>query len=221
MTRLIIDSIITQRSQGNPDIARNLRAKLIFKGINPQIYTYDSVDDPEILAKATSLAKKMGVSVEKPAAPASKGKIGKLIRAVIDRRAMGNPAIEKTMRAKFTLKGINPDHFRGDTVDDPTILKTMKGIAKSYGIQMDDLSPAVAEINRGRIKYIMQAIIDQKSRGNLKTAQMIRDKFLQKGLDPAKFTETTEDDPMLIKKLEALAASLNVALEKHAGMVRF
>lgn len=212
MTRLIIDSIITQRAQGNPDIARNLRAKLILKGINPQEYTYDSVDDPEILAKTTSLARKMGVSVEKPAPPTSKGKIHRLIRAVIDKRARGNPVIEKIMRAKFMLKGINLDHYRPDTVDDPAILSKMETVAKSYGVQTESLSPVAAEKTRGRVKYIMQAIIDQKSRGNLTTAKMISDKFRQKGLDPEKFSETTEDNPMLVKKLEALAAGLKVTL---------
>jgi hypothetical protein len=212
MTRLVIDSIITQRSQGNPGIARNLRAKLVLKGINPQDHTYDTVDDPQILTRAMSLAKKLGISVSKPAAASSRGRIHQLIRAVIEKRAGGNVAIERIMRAKFILKGIDPDRFGPQALDDPVILKKMTAIGKSFGIDPDRLVAVGVKVTRGRAKYIIQAIIDQKSKGNQKTARMIRDKFMQKGLDPDKFTENTKDDPVLLKKLKALAASLRVSL---------
>lgn len=62
-TRLIIDSIITQRSGGDPMVAKTTRIKLMLKGINPDIHTLDTPDDPQIIQRLTDIAQKMDVKI--------------------------------------------------------------------------------------------------------------------------------------------------------------
>ena len=61
--RQMIDSIIDKRSKGNPTIALTTRTKFILKGVNPDRFNPQSVDDPAILAKVRAIATEMGVSV--------------------------------------------------------------------------------------------------------------------------------------------------------------
>jgi hypothetical protein len=52
----LIDNVVQARSKGNIALATITRAKLAFKGINPDKYTDNSPDDPAVLAKLQSLA---------------------------------------------------------------------------------------------------------------------------------------------------------------------
>ena len=47
----LVESIIDDRSRGNPAIAEMTRSKLILKGINSDKYDLNCVDEPEILEK--------------------------------------------------------------------------------------------------------------------------------------------------------------------------
>ncbi len=47
----LIDSIISEKTQGNPMLERVIKTKLILKGINPNKYNLESEDDPVIIAK--------------------------------------------------------------------------------------------------------------------------------------------------------------------------
>ena len=58
----IIDSIILQRSKGNPAIAETTKAKFILKGINPNKFHNFSPDDPEIMEKVRNIAKQLKVN---------------------------------------------------------------------------------------------------------------------------------------------------------------
>ncbi|WP_419661883.1 uncharacterized protein Dvar_23240 [Desulfosarcina variabilis str. Montpellier] len=62
-TRLIIDSIITQRSGGDPMVAKTTRIKLMLKGINPDIHTLDTPDDPQIIQRLNDIAKNMDIQI--------------------------------------------------------------------------------------------------------------------------------------------------------------
>lgn len=55
----LLDQIIEARSQGNPMIAQATKTKLILKGISPDRYTEDSVDDPTTMARIHSIAKEL------------------------------------------------------------------------------------------------------------------------------------------------------------------
>jgi hypothetical protein len=58
-----IEKIIEQRSKGNQTIRNTTEVKLILKGINPDKFTADSPDNPEILAKLQQIASEMGVNI--------------------------------------------------------------------------------------------------------------------------------------------------------------
>jgi len=51
----MIDALVTQRAQGNSVLEGVVKIKLILKGIDPKIYTSDSLDDPAIIAKLEEL----------------------------------------------------------------------------------------------------------------------------------------------------------------------
>ena len=53
----------------------------------------------------------------------------------------------------------------------------------------------------GKIKKMIDIIIQDRSHGNPAIAEMTKAKFIMKGLDPDKFDCSSEDDPVLIKKL--------------------
>jgi hypothetical protein len=55
--------IITEVSKNNPIIMNATRSKLILKGIDPNIYSLDSPDDPEILEKLKNIAAEFGVKL--------------------------------------------------------------------------------------------------------------------------------------------------------------
>lgn len=64
----------------------------------------------------------------------------------------------------------------------------------------------------GKIKKIIDSIINQRSSGNPVLASTTKTKLLIKGIDPDKYSDSSDDDPSVIAKLEALAAELNVKL---------
>jgi hypothetical protein len=61
--KLLIDSIITQRSGGDPMVAKMLKTKFMLKGINPDAYSLDTPDDPSMVRKLTDLANKLGIKI--------------------------------------------------------------------------------------------------------------------------------------------------------------
>ena len=59
----VIDAIIIRKGKGDPLLVINIRKKLVLKGINPSRYTYETIDDPVVLAKLRDLAKDFGFMV--------------------------------------------------------------------------------------------------------------------------------------------------------------
>jgi len=59
----MIDSILEQRSKGNPTVLATTRTKLILKGLNPDRYNVASPDDGAIIAKVRTVATELGVSL--------------------------------------------------------------------------------------------------------------------------------------------------------------
>src|SRR5688572_12954370 len=57
----LIDNVVQARSKGNAALATITRAKLAFKGINPDKYTDNSPDDPAILTRLQSIADEFNV----------------------------------------------------------------------------------------------------------------------------------------------------------------
>lgn len=59
----MIDTIITQKSKGDPVIAKTTKVKFVLKGIDPDKYTMTSVDDPAIVEKLKQIAAELCVAV--------------------------------------------------------------------------------------------------------------------------------------------------------------
>lgn len=61
--RRMIDRVIADRSGGNPTLASTTKAKLIFKGLNPDRFTLQSDDDPVVIERLTKFAAELGVKL--------------------------------------------------------------------------------------------------------------------------------------------------------------
>lgn len=60
----------------------------------------------------------------------------------------------------------------------------------------------------GRIKMMIDSIIEQRAKDNAMLQGVIRTKLMLKGIDPKKYTAQSDDDPAIIGKLEALVKDL-------------
>jgi diguanylate cyclase (GGDEF)-like protein len=63
------------------------------------------------------------------------GKIKEMIDAIIQERARGNPAIAEMTKAKFILKGVNPNKFDRFSADDPVIIEKLLNIARELNVK--------------------------------------------------------------------------------------
>lgn len=57
----MIDCITTERAKGNSTIAITTRTKIMLKGVNPDLYTSDSPDDPLVIEKVRKIGQDFGV----------------------------------------------------------------------------------------------------------------------------------------------------------------
>jgi hypothetical protein len=62
----------------------------------------------------------------------------------------------------------------------------------------------------GKIKNIIDSIVDKRSNGNSTIAHLTKSKMVLKGINPEQYTSESADDPVVIEKLLALAKELNV-----------
>lgn len=60
----------------------------------------------------------------------------------------------------------------------------------------------------GKIKQMIDTIINQRAKDNPMLSGVIKTKLMLKGIDPGKFTATSPDDPAIIAKLEAVIRDL-------------
>ena len=61
------------------------------------------------------------------------GKIREMIDFVLRQRAAGNPMLEKIIKTKMILKGINPSKFTPQSDDDPDVLQQLEGMSMELG----------------------------------------------------------------------------------------
>jgi hypothetical protein len=62
----------------------------------------------------------------------------------------------------------------------------------------------------GKIKNIIDSIVEKRSNGNAAIANLTKSKIVMKGIIPEKYTSMSDDDPVIIEKLVVLAKELNV-----------
>lgn len=60
----------------------------------------------------------------------------------------------------------------------------------------------------GKIKQMIDTIISQRAKDNPMLMGVIKTKLMLKGIDPNKFTATSDDDPVIMAKLEAVIKDL-------------
>ncbi len=56
----------------------------------------------------------------------------------------------------------------------------------------------------GKIKRMIDQVLAERSKGNEMVERIVRTKLILKGIDPAKYTEASDDDPKIIEKLEKM-----------------
>jgi hypothetical protein len=61
------------------------------------------------------------------------GKIRQMIDLIIDQKAKDNPMLERVIKAKMILKGINPAKYTDQSEDDPTIIAHLQGMMEGLG----------------------------------------------------------------------------------------
>ncbi|MBN1188352.1 MAG: hypothetical protein JXA46_01255 [Dehalococcoidales bacterium] len=59
----LIDTIVEVRSKGNETIRNTTLAKIMLKGVNPDIYNEQSPDNEEVIARIRQIAGDMGVKI--------------------------------------------------------------------------------------------------------------------------------------------------------------
>lgn len=63
----------------------------------------------------------------------------------------------------------------------------------------------------GTIKQMIDAIVQQRTMGDPSLARTVHLRLLLKGIDTSKYTEESEDDPLIIQKLEQISREFNVS----------
>lgn len=60
----------------------------------------------------------------------------------------------------------------------------------------------------GKIKRMIEGILAERSKGNEMLTRVMKTKLILKGINPAKYSDHSEDDPTIIKKLENMMRDL-------------
>lgn len=58
------------------------------------------------------------------------GRIKQLIDHIISQRAQNNPMLERVIKTKLILKGINPNKYTMESSDDPVIIEKLEKMMK-------------------------------------------------------------------------------------------
>jgi hypothetical protein len=65
----------------------------------------------------------------------------------------------------------------------------------------------------GKIKLMIDKLIEMRSQGNESIASTTRTKLLLKGIDIKKFTKESEDDPVIINTIQQIAKEMGLQLQ--------
>jgi hypothetical protein len=64
----------------------------------------------------------------------------------------------------------------------------------------------------GTVKRVLDAIIAARGKDNATFVEATRAKLILKGMNPAKFTEATPDDPATVDRARKIAAEFGVTI---------
>ncbi len=65
-------------------------------------------------------------------------------------------------------------------------------------------------MSAGTVKRVLEAVIAARGQNNPTFIEATRAKLILKGMNPAKFTHTTPDDPVQVARARKLAAEFGV-----------
>jgi len=101
------------------------------------------------------------------------GKIKEIIDNIIEERSKGNPAIREMTIAKLILKGLNPNKFDENSLDDAVIIEKLLNIAKQLNIKsFDKEKPNIK--SAFSTKFLEEeAVAEIKSQLNLSNIKLI------------------------------------------------
>jgi hypothetical protein len=124
------------------------------------------------------------------------GKIRQMIDTIIGQSAAGNPMLQRVIKTKMILKGINPAKFTDDSVDDPAIIAKLENMMQSFGASCSKTEEAIAQKpSRGKIQTAFSSLP--------KTADCVKDLRNQlSALDPVMvlFFASTRHAPETISR---------------------
>ncbi|MHC1698441.1 MAG: hypothetical protein AB9919_10370 [Geobacteraceae bacterium] len=60
----------------------------------------------------------------------------------------------------------------------------------------------------GKIKRMIEVIVVERSKGNVMLAKAVKTKLILKGINPAHYSDQSDDDPEIIRKLENMLQDL-------------
>jgi hypothetical protein len=61
----------------------------------------------------------------------------------------------------------------------------------------------------GKIQRMIERIIAERSKGNEALAGVVRAKLVLKGIQPGRYTDQSDDDPKILRKLEKMLRYLH------------
>lgn len=60
----------------------------------------------------------------------------------------------------------------------------------------------------GKIKQLIEGILAERSKGNEMLAKVVKTKLILKGINPAHYSDQSDDDPAIIAKLANMQQNL-------------
>jgi hypothetical protein len=209
-THEIIKAIISARSRGNPDYAARLRSEFRRYGIDPDRHGEETLDDPRVVARLERMAHKTGI-VLPDAGRRTTAELRRLLDAIIEQRHGDTPDLARRLTNQLRLKGIHPGAQGNQRTVKAGTLDQLQRLADELGIDTTDLRQgSAASQTRGRIRQMLDRILQHPSRGGGSRVMALRTKLLLRGIDPDAYTHQTPDDPVVLRQVEEIAHRLGI-----------
>jgi hypothetical protein len=209
-THEIIKAIIKARSCGNPDHVARLRNAFRRYGIDPDRYGEETWDDPKVVVRLERMARKTGIILP-DAGRCTTAELRRLLDAIIKERHGDAPDLAKRLTNQLQLKGIHPGLHGNERTVNAGTLDQLHRFAKELGIDTTHLRQApVAPMTRGRIRQMLDRILQHPSPGGDSRVMALRTKLLLRGIDPEAYTDQSPDDPVVLRQVEEIAHRLGI-----------
>lgn len=217
-TRTIINAIITARSRGKASHVPLIKNAFRRYGIEPDRYRADTPDDPKLVARLERMARKTGVYLPSREITAqngnghrSAGELKRILDTIILQRHGDTPDLARSLRSRLRLKGIHPGSLNLSKPVEASTVEDIHRLARQLGIEVQPSAPApLTPPTHGRIKTILDRILQQHSAEGPGRVKALRTKLLLRGIDPEAFSARTPDDPAILRQVQEIAHRLGL-----------